>query len=70
MPDRQSLTSAITHIFNEIGQETLMAFFETWINRLESVREHEVEYFHREMKNERKCLKISEKIREYELLTP
>jgi hypothetical protein len=29
-----------------------------------------VEYFHREMKNERKCLKISEKIREYELLTP
>jgi hypothetical protein len=33
--DRQSLKSAITHIFDEIGQETLMTVFETWINRLE-----------------------------------
>jgi hypothetical protein len=33
--DRQSLQSAIADIFDEIGQKTLMAVFETWINRLE-----------------------------------
>jgi hypothetical protein len=41
IPGQQSLQSAITHIFDEIGQETFMAVFETWINRLESVRKHE-----------------------------
>jgi hypothetical protein len=58
IPDRQSLTGAIIHISNEIGQKTLMAVFETWINRLEWVIEHEEEYFDQQMKNERKCLKI------------
>jgi hypothetical protein len=29
IPDRQSLKSAITHIFDAIGQETLIAVFET-----------------------------------------
>jgi hypothetical protein len=29
IPDRQSLKSAITHIFDEIGQETLILVFET-----------------------------------------
>jgi hypothetical protein len=48
----------ITHIFEEIREETLRAAFETWINRLNWVREHEGEYFHQQMKNERKCLKI------------
>jgi hypothetical protein len=28
IPDRQSSQSAVTHIFNEIGQETLIAVFE------------------------------------------
>jgi hypothetical protein len=40
IPDRQSLKSAITHIFDEIRQETLVAVFETWINRLAWVIEH------------------------------
>jgi hypothetical protein len=44
--DRQSLKSAIAHIFDEIGQETLIAVLETWINRLEWVIEHEGESFH------------------------
>jgi hypothetical protein len=46
IPDRQSLQSVITHIFDEIGQETLITVFETWINRLKWVIEHEVEYLH------------------------
>jgi hypothetical protein len=44
--DRQGLKSAITHIFDEIGQETLITLFKTWINRFEWVREHEGEYVH------------------------
>jgi hypothetical protein len=35
--DGQSLNRAITHICDEIGQETLIAVFETWVNRLECV---------------------------------
>jgi hypothetical protein len=46
IPDPQSLQSTITHIFDETGQETLTAVFETWTNRLEWVIEHEGEYFH------------------------
>jgi hypothetical protein len=30
-----------THVFEEIGQESLIAVFETWINRLKWVMEHE-----------------------------
>jgi hypothetical protein len=44
--DDQSSKSAITHVFDEIGQEALVAVFETWINRLEWVTEYEGEYFH------------------------
>jgi hypothetical protein len=58
IPDRQNLKSAITHIFDEIGQETHIAVLETWINRLEWVAKHEGKYFHQSMKNERKCLQI------------
>jgi hypothetical protein len=58
IPDRQNFTSAIPHILDEIEQEILMTVFETWINRLWLVIEHEGEYLHQEMKNERKCLKI------------
>jgi hypothetical protein len=43
--DRQSLKGAITHIFDEIGQETLIAVFGTWPNRLAWVIEHERECF-------------------------
>jgi hypothetical protein len=43
IPDRQSLKNAITRIFDKIGQETLIAIFETWINRLKWVIEHEGE---------------------------
>jgi hypothetical protein len=46
IPDRHSLQKAITHICDEIGQETLIAVFETWINRLEWMTEYEEEYFH------------------------
>jgi hypothetical protein len=35
IPDRESLKSAITHILDEIGQETLITVFETWISRFE-----------------------------------
>jgi hypothetical protein len=52
IPDRQSLKSALTHISAEIGQETQIAVFETCINRLELVIEHEGEYFHPSMKKE------------------
>jgi hypothetical protein len=44
--NRQSLKCAITHIFDEIGTEIFTAVFETWINRLEWVVEHERECFH------------------------
>jgi hypothetical protein len=44
--ERQSLKSAIIHIFDEIEQETLIAVFETWINGLGCVIEHEGKYFH------------------------
>jgi hypothetical protein len=37
----KSLQSVSIYIFDEIGQETLIVVFETWINRLESVIEHE-----------------------------
>jgi hypothetical protein len=42
----RTLKSAITQIFDEIRQETFIAVFETPINRLEWVTEHEGEYFH------------------------
>jgi hypothetical protein len=58
IPDRQSSKSAITHIFDEIEQETLISVFETEINRLAWMIEHEGKYVHQQMKNERKCLKI------------
>jgi hypothetical protein len=67
---RQTLKSAITHIFDEVGQETLIAVFETWTNGLEWVIEHEWEYFHQQMKNERKCLKIQWKTRGHKLFDP
>jgi hypothetical protein len=34
-PDQQSSERSIAHIFDEIGQKTLTAVFETWTNRLE-----------------------------------
>jgi hypothetical protein len=43
IPDRQSLKNAIAQIFDETKQETLRAVFETWINRLEWVMEHDGE---------------------------
>jgi hypothetical protein len=46
IPDRERLKSAITHIFSEIGQETLITVFGTWIKRLKWVIKHEREYFH------------------------
>jgi hypothetical protein len=46
IPDQQSLTNPITHIFHEIGQETFIAIFEIWINRLERVIQHEGEYLY------------------------
>jgi hypothetical protein len=46
IPNRQSLKSTITHIFDEIGQATLIAVFETCANGLELVIEHEGECFH------------------------
>jgi hypothetical protein len=46
IPDRQNLTSVITQIFDEIGPETVMAVFETWITMLEWVIEHKREYCH------------------------
>jgi hypothetical protein len=44
--NRQSLKRAMIHIFGEVAQETLMAVFRTWLNRLEWVTEHEAEDFH------------------------
>jgi hypothetical protein len=41
IPDPQSSQRAITHIFDEIRQRTLIAVFETWINRLKLVIEEE-----------------------------
>jgi hypothetical protein len=35
IPGRQNLKSAITSIFHETGQRTIIAVFETWVNRLE-----------------------------------
>jgi hypothetical protein len=35
IPGRQSLKSAVTHIFDELGQETLITVFGTSITRLE-----------------------------------
>jgi hypothetical protein len=46
IPDRQSLKYVITHIFDKIRQEILVAVFETWINRLEWVMKYEGECFH------------------------
>jgi hypothetical protein len=43
IPDSQSLKSAITHLIGEIGQKILIAVFETRINRLERVSEHDGE---------------------------
>jgi hypothetical protein len=40
------LTKRDPHIFDDIGQEILIAIFETWINRLEWVIENAGEYFH------------------------
>jgi hypothetical protein len=45
-PDRERRKLAITHIFREIGQETLITGFGTWIKRLKWVIKHEGEYFH------------------------
>jgi hypothetical protein len=61
IPDWQSLERVTTHIFDEIGQQTLISVFETWTNKLEWVREHKGKYFHQEMKNEQRCLKIQRK---------
>jgi hypothetical protein len=44
--DRHNLRGAITHIFDEIEQETHITVFETWINRLEWVVEHEGDCIH------------------------
>jgi hypothetical protein len=41
IPDREGLKLAITHIFSEIGQETLITVFETWIKQLKWVIKHE-----------------------------
>jgi hypothetical protein len=46
VPNRQSTKRAITHIFDEIRQETPIAVFETWINRIKWVIKHKGEYFH------------------------
>jgi hypothetical protein len=46
IPDWQNLKRAITHIFDEIGQETLTTLLERWINRPQLVIESEREYFH------------------------
>jgi hypothetical protein len=35
IPDWQSLRSAITHLFDEIGHKILIAFFETSIDRFD-----------------------------------
>jgi histone-lysine N-methyltransferase SETMAR len=45
IPDRERLKFAITHIFSQIGQETLITVFGTWIKRLKWVIKHEGEYF-------------------------
>jgi hypothetical protein len=41
VPNRPSLKGAITHIFDEIGQDIFITVFERWINGLEWVIEHE-----------------------------
>jgi hypothetical protein len=46
IPDRRSLKSAIAHISDEIGKETFISFFETWMTKLELVIEYEGEYLH------------------------
>jgi hypothetical protein len=51
IPDRQSLKSAIANIFDEIGQETFIAVFQTWANRFEWVIEHEWNIFITKRKN-------------------
>jgi transposase len=46
IPDRERRKLAITHIFSETGQETLITNFEPWIKRRKWVTKHEGEYFH------------------------
>jgi hypothetical protein len=42
--DRERLKLAITHIFSEIGQETLITVFGNWIKRLKRVIKHEEDF--------------------------
>jgi hypothetical protein len=45
--NRDELKSAIIIIFNEIDRETLLALFNSWLERLEWVIKHGVEYFNK-----------------------
>jgi hypothetical protein len=60
IPGRESLKSSTTYIFDETEQETIIIVFETWINRLEWVIEHEGEYFHEERRMKENSVKKSE----------
>jgi hypothetical protein len=61
IPDQERLKLAITHIFSVIGQETLITFFGTWIERLKWVIKHEGEYFHEKTKKNRNWFNIRRK---------
>jgi hypothetical protein len=44
---REDLKSAISSIFDEIGQETVIAVFVSWMQRLKWVIQNEDRYYHK-----------------------
>jgi transposase len=52
IPDRETLKSAISDIFAEISEDTLISVFEAWIKRLKWVIAHQGEYVHKSRETE------------------
>jgi hypothetical protein len=70
IPDWERLQLAITHIFSEIGQETLITVFGTWIKPLKWVIKHKGNTSIKKQKRIEIGIRFREKRRGYELLDP